>query len=1164
MPIPRILHALAPVSAWAFASLAAVAFGAAGDDQEARAGQAAPGSTPAQAAAPAYTPKIDPASDEAVRAVRSFRVPEGLKVELFAAEPMLANPVAFSLDEKGVAYVAETFRLHAGVTDTRGHMNWLDDDLACRTVADRVAMYRKYLGPEFARYSVEQDRLRRLVDRDGDGRVDESTVFADGFNDPAVGIGAGVLARYGDVWYTCIPWLWKFRDNDNDGRADRREMLHQGYGVHVGFLGHDLHGLRFGPDGRLYFSIGDRGFNVTTLDNHSLVALESGTVLRCNSDGTDLEIFATGLRNPQELAFDEFGNLFTGDNNSDSGDRARWVYVMEGGDSGWRIGYQFIAGPIARGPWNEEKLWYPHFDGQAAYIVPPIANLSDGPSGLTYDPGVSLLPDAYRRHFFLVDFRGASGQSGIRSFALKPKGASFELIDSKQFLWHTLATDVDFGPDGALYFSDWVEGWDKPNKGRIYRVLDPKNMGDPKVAEVRRLLASSAAPLIGKLSVPEHIRLMGHPDMRVRQASQFALVAWVDHLAKQVGGGLNASPLGVTALLAEAAATPGDLMRRVHAIWTMGQIQRTWPTGIRGHNLADNLIPLLADREPEVRAQAAKVLGDAREAKAFDALVARLKDDSPRVRSLAAIAVGKLGRAEAVTPLLAMLRSDGDDPYLRHAAVMGLVGSSSKDSTALRRAAGDASPSARMGVLLAMRRLGDPEIARFVKDADPRLVLEAARAIHDVPVDAALAALADLPMAKDAPMPLLRRILDARQRRGEVNDATALAEAAARTDLPAAARSLALEMLGHWAKPPGRDAVVGLWRPISPRPADPAAEALKSRFASIVADKSTPESVRDAAVEAVGALNIKEAAAELVKLATDRDLPDRTRSTALKALETLGDPRRVDAARRAAALPGSSSRAEALRILADADPAAATPLVLERIERGSRSDRQGAIAALAAMPGEAPRKAIVRLLDQLQSGKLAPELHFDLLEAAARRTEPEVRDRLRAYNESRPKGDPLAAYRELLAGGNARRGREVFTSKAATECLRCHKAQTRYGDIPGGEVGPDLAGIAAKHDRAYLLESIVDPNKQIAQGFESVILALDDGRVVTGVLRGEDDKVVHLMTAEGKAVDVPKATIDGRKRGPSAMPTDLAPKLSRTELRDLVEFLASLKTPRKP
>ena len=96
-----------------------------------------------------YSPAIAAASNEGEVAIRTFRVPAGLKVEIFAAEPLLANPVAFSIDEQGRFYVAETFRLGAGVTDTRGHMNWLDDDLACRTVADRVAMYKKYLGKEF-------------------------------------------------------------------------------------------------------------------------------------------------------------------------------------------------------------------------------------------------------------------------------------------------------------------------------------------------------------------------------------------------------------------------------------------------------------------------------------------------------------------------------------------------------------------------------------------------------------------------------------------------------------------------------------------------------------------------------------------------------------------------------------------------------------------------------------------------------------------------------------------------------------------------------------------------------------------------------------------------------------------------------------------------------
>src|SRR5581483_11636622 len=151
--------------------------------------------------------------------------------------------------------------------------------------------------------------------------------------------------------------LWLLHDG-KDGKADQRRQMSTGYGVHVSFYGHDLHGLRMGPDGRLYFSIGDRGLNVTTDDGRTLAYPDTGAVLRCEPDGSHLEVFATGLRNPQELAFDELGNLFTGDNNSDSGDKARLVYVVDGGESGWRIGYQYPTSLSDRGPWNAEKLWH--------------------------------------------------------------------------------------------------------------------------------------------------------------------------------------------------------------------------------------------------------------------------------------------------------------------------------------------------------------------------------------------------------------------------------------------------------------------------------------------------------------------------------------------------------------------------------------------------------------------------------------------------------------------------------------------------------------------------------------------------------------------------------------------------------------------------------------
>src|SRR5439155_4104750 len=152
------------------------------------------------------------------------------------------------------------------------------------------------------------------------------------------------------------------------------------------------------------------------------------------------------------------------------------------------------------------------------------------------------------------------------------------------FFWSVLATDCDFGPDGAFYVSDWHEGWNKPGKGRLYRLVNPEFQGSALQKEVQRLLAEG----MDKRPVEELTKLLGHADQRVRQEAQFALAA-----------------KGPAAIAPLAAVAQDDKSRlaRVHAVWGLGQIGRSTAEAV-----APALRPLLTDADAEVRAQAAKVI----------------------------------------------------------------------------------------------------------------------------------------------------------------------------------------------------------------------------------------------------------------------------------------------------------------------------------------------------------------------------------------------------------------------------------------------------------------------------------------------------------------------------------------------------------------------------
>lgn len=1101
------------------------------------------------------------ASDEGLKAIRGFLPVAGFKVDLVAAEPLLANPVSFTFDERGRIYVAETFRLHAGVGDIREIMPWLDEDLACRTVEDRLAMMRRQLGAGFSSWVGVSDRVKRLVDRDGDGRMDEATVFADGFKTALSGIGAGVLARGGKVWYANIPDLWLLEDQQGTGVSDRRRSLSHGYGVRVGFLGHDLHGLCFGPDGKLYFSIGDRGASVPVGD-HRVGDPDTGSVFRCEPDGSGLEVYATGLRNPQELAFDAEGNLFTGDNNSDGGDQARWVFVVEGGDSGWRVGYQFLERPNSRGPWNSERMWHPQWEGQAAFLVPPVANLASGPSGTAFYPGTGL-PSQYRDHFFLTDFRGGKG-SGIHAFRVEPAGAGFKLEGRHNFIWDCLPTDVEFGPMGGVYFSDWVAGWEMTGKGRIYRVYEPSSAGQPLVAEVARLLREGMRSRSGR----ELAGLLGHVDLRVRQAAQFELA--------------GRGPVAVKGL-AEVARTASAGLARLHAIWGLGQVGARVAGGGLPFEGTAPLIKLLGDPEVRVRAQAAKVLSDLRVPEAYEPLVALVKDSSPKVRMFAVQGLGRLGRVEGVPAILGVLRDNADaDPYLRHAASLALARIG--DQAALERAAGDGSPSVRMGVLLAWRRMGSSDLERFLRDPDPLVVLEAARAIHDVPLSGGMKALASLagdeagvvrwlkaveggPAARSGVAgrmsdsdfqqlvvrPLAARVLDAQLRCNTVESAQALAQVAQNDRWPAAWRAEAIDVLAQWPATSGRDRITGLWRPIaSPHQAEVAVASLSGGVTALLT--SGPEPVRVAAARAVGSLRLSVGSDVVAKLASDAAASRGLRVASLRSLAQLEDPRLGSLVESLGKDPDGKVREETIRIAGTLKGSGVPVGIRRALESGTLTEKQGALSALATLPGEAAEAVLAGWGDRLIAGGVEPGLRLDVLLAMEKRDGVAMKERVQKYEAGRASGDPLAAWRECLEGGNAEAGRRVFLEKPEASCVRCHRVKGE-----GGEVGPELTGVGTRQAREYLLESIVLPNAKIAQGFETVLVTLKNGTLQAGVMKGETAETLTLLSPEDGLLKIQKADIKSRERGASGMPEGLAAAVGREELRNLIEFLSSLK-----
>lgn len=1109
------------------------------------------------------TIKEDPA--KAVKMAKEIRektpakVGEGLELTLWASDSLAPDPVAMSIDDMGRVYLTRTNRQKNSEFDIRGHRDWMTASISLQTVEERRAFLRKTFAPERSKenewlkdlnedgvhdwhdLTVEKDEIWRLEDTNKDGIADVSTRVLNDFNEEVSDVAGGLLVREKDAFVAIAPDLWRFEDKNGDGVWDKKTSISHGYQVHIGFGGHGMSGVTEGPDGRIYWNIGDIGASITTTDGRKVENPNSGFIARSNPDGSDFEIFATGLRNTHEFVFDEYGNLISSDNDGDhAGESERLVHVVEGSDAGWRSNWQYGKYTDPKNNkyhvWMDEKLSIPRWEGQAAYIMPPIMNYHNGPTGMVYNPGTALGSE-WKNKFFLVEFVGTPTRSHIWSFGLKPKGASFELNGEKDILSGVLPTGIQFGPDGALYVADWINGWDTKNYGRVWKLDVTKEKND---LETVRLETKRLMQLNYSKQTPEMLySSLFYADKRIRQKAQFELV--------------NRGKKGSEFLIKAITQTDNQLAR-IHGIWGIGQLTRA------NKGYAASLIPLLSkgipsekDKDVEIIVQAIKMLGDADIKGVGNELIPMLTNTNYRIRFYAAEALGQLAHQAAIEPLINLLKANNDeDLYIRHAGVLALSRIGKVEP--MVALANNPSKALRTAAVLVLRRLKSDKIALFLNDSDEYIVTEAARGINDdLSIPAALPALAaTLKEKKFTNEPLLRRAINAALRVGGDKELDELIAFSTRTDIKDNIKAEALATIGSWATPSVLDRVDGRFRGEIKR--DPSVVRAKVQpFIANFLKEINPETII-ATAGLLANLNITDANNELAKMYNESNNP-KIKIALLPALNQLKYSGIESIIKSGMEDKEENVRTTALSLLNNNNVSKASlPAIVNAIfTKGTVKEQQQILMVLGKLDLDKTQSILDDLIAQTRDKKLSPNLSLELKEAIEASGSASLKSKLAAVFKEKTNNSMMDEYAETLYGGNWREGKNIFTYNSAAQCMRCHAVGNE-----GGAVGPPLTTIGATLSREQILQSLIEPSARIAPGYGTVILKLKGGQEVVGVLAKENATELTITTSDAEPLVIAVGRIEKRENIPSSMPL-MGGVLSKREIRDIVEYLSGLK-----
>ena len=928
----------------------------------------------------------------------------------------------------------------------------------------------------------------------------------------------GMQYLQGKLYVLHNPRFSVFHDDDGIGK-DRAELIEQTNPNPwaLDWNDHVPANFRLGMDGRFYIAVGDKGIFGAVGRDGKRVDLHGGGILRLRPDGTELEVYSTGVRNILDVGMTDEDEIFTYDNTDENHWMGRVTHMVDSGFYGYP--FDFI-------PQRPYTLWMMADYGAGAA------------TGVTCNTSDALPPD-YRNNLFLADF----GQRNIRRIQIARGGGTFRAAHDENIFINPPAdfrpVGITFSDDGtSIYICDWqhrdtkeqaVAGrlWKLTWTGRNYSTARPSwylPAGLGKEVSVSNEALAAA---------------LGHSAREVRLTAQRQLIR---------RGNATMDALGP---LLSFDAPP---MAAIHAIWTADQIDA-------GKAMRPAIIDFARAKDVRIARQAIRQLGNRRAAEAMPALLEALKNKDPSIRFQAATALGRIGDWRAVDALVA---AGADvDLFARYAAFTAAnrIARGSPDAwPAIIRGLNSDNARIREASSFAMRETFDKELVRMLAAAYRYTTNET-----DFNV-AALNALA--PLHHKPPTwngewwayHPFRLAPPAKTNDWEGTSVVFETLSAAINDAASAIRTAAIDGLAMFGTEAAGDLLVtrldsdhagvlrGLAQMKYPKAAAIAAKAIREGDRSDEIFKLAKSSPTDEVIAALQTSESTNAIALLAELRATQSIATliaalqkpHLRPAALRALASLKATNAIPEMLRAATTPDD------ILALAELPDMRATQLYLAGLAERRADVRSASRRALAAVRNEAwpliepkikslPTNAVAELQTIYRNDPRATNLH--------------------AVQVERPSRETYLDF-AITNSGDSARGEKIFKDRNGVACINCHRVR---GD--GIDIGPDLSGAGAQFDRHALAESILFPSRAVREGYNVVDLELTDGDTLSGMIRAETTEELSIQPAAGAPLTIPKSQIKSRKSTPvSLMPEGLESALSLEEFSDLISYLQTLRS----